>query len=126
MKIRQFKTIIWLLTILSLISIIVASGALAGSLKEKMKARQPKIIALKAKGLIGENNLGYLEYRGAKEPRKELVKADNQDRESVYRAIARQQKTTAENVGRRRAAQIAERAPSGTWLQNIQGEWYRK
>jgi len=123
MKIKQLKTIIPTLIIISL---ILASGSLAGALKEKMKARQPKIIALKAKGLIGENNLGYLEYISEKKPRKELIKADNQDRQTVYNAIAKQQNTTTENVGRRRAAQIAERAPVGTWLQNTQGEWYRK
>ena len=123
MKTRRLQTIIFTLIITSL---ILSSGSLAGSLKEQMRARQPKIIALKADGIIGENNRGYLEYRGAKEPRKGLLEAENQNREVVYRAIAKQQNTNAENVGRRRAAQIAERAPAGTWLQNAKGEWYRK
>lgn len=126
MKTKNFKTLITSLSILSVVSILIAGTALAGSIKERMKARQPQIIALKAAGIIGENNLGYLEYRDATEPHKELIKADNQDRAAVYNAIARQQQTTPENVGRRRAAQIAEIAPTGTWLQNPQGEWYRK
>ena len=123
MKTRRLQTIIFTLIITSL---ILSTGSLAGSLKEKMRARQPKIIALKADGIIGENNRGYLEYRGAKAPRKGTLEAENQDREAVYKAIAKQQSTSAENVGRRCAAQIAERAPSGTWLQNKKGEWYRK
>ena len=123
MKTRRLQTIIFTLIITSL---ILSSGSLAGSLKEQMKARQPKIIALKADGIIGENNRGYLEYRGEKEPRKGLMETENHDREIVYNAIAKQQNTNAENVGRRRAAQIAEKAPAGTWLQNAKGEWYRK
>ena len=123
MKTRRLRTIIFTLIITSL---ILSSGSLAGSLKEKMRARQPKIIALKAEGIIGENKFGYLEYRGEKEPRKGPMEAENHDREIVYNTIARQQNTSAENVGRRRAAQIAERAPIGTWLQNEKGEWYRK
>ena len=123
MKSRRLQTIIFTLIITSL---IISTGSLAGSLKEKMRARQPQIIALKAEGIVGENNLGYLEYRGDKEPKEGYMKAENQDRETVYRAIAKQQNNNVENVGRRRAAQIAERAPVGTWLQNQKGEWYRK
>ena len=123
MKTRYLQTTIFALIITSL---ILVSGSLAGSLKEEMRARQPKIIAMKANGLIGENNRGFVEYRTAKEPRKGLMQAENQNREAVYSAIAKQQRANAENVGRRRAAQIAERAPSGTWLQNQEGDWYRK
>ncbi len=123
MKTRQLQTITFILIFFSL---TLGSNSLAGSLKEKMRARQPKIIDLKAKGTIGENNRGYLEYRDNKEPRKGLLEAENQDRGAVYIAIARQQNTSAEKVGRRRAAQIAERAPAGTWLQNVKGVWYRK
>ncbi len=123
MKTRQLQTILFILIIILL---TLGNNSLAGSLKEKMKARQPQISTLKAKGIIGENNLGYLEYRGQKKPQKELLKAENQDRKTVYIAIARQQNTSTENVGRRRAAQIAKRAPAGTWLQNATGKWYRK
>jgi uncharacterized protein YdbL (DUF1318 family) len=123
MKTRHLQITIFTLIITSL---ILVSGSLAGSLKEEMRARQPKIIKLKADGLIGENNRGYVEYRTAKEPRKGLVQAENQNREVIYRAIAKQQNSNPENVGRRRAAQIAERAPNGTWLQNLKGEWYKK
>ena len=123
MKTRHLQITIFTLIITSL---ILVSGSLAGSLKEEMRARQPKIIKLKVEGLIGENNRGFVEYRTAKEPRKGLVQAENQNRKVVYRAIAKQQNSNAGNVGRRRSAQIADRAPAGTWLQNQDGEWYRK
>ena len=122
MKNRRLQTIIFILIII----LLTLGTSLGGSLKEKIKTRQPQIIALKAKETIGENNRGYLEYRGKKEPTKGLLEEENQDRRTVYTAIAKQQNTSAENVGRRRAAQIAERAPAGTWLQNAKGEWYRK
>ncbi|MCK5539721.1 MAG: YdbL family protein [Deltaproteobacteria bacterium] len=123
MKIRRLQIIIFTLIITSL---LLSTGSLAGSLKEEMRARQPKINKLKADGLIGENNHGYLKYRGNEEPEKRLIDAENQDRDAVYKAIARQQNTDSENVGRRRATQIADRAPAGTWLQNNQDKWYRK
>jgi len=126
MKIKQFNNIAPTMIIISLMALIFASGSLAGSLKERMKARQPQIIALKATRSIAENNLGYLEYRGTTAPGRDLVKAENQDRQAVYNAIARQQNTSAEIVGRRRAAQISARAPVGTWLQNGEGAWFRK
>ena len=123
MKTRHLKITIFTLIITSL---ILVSGSFAGSVKEQMRARQPKLIAMKAERRIGENNRGYVEYRTPKEPRKGLVQAENQNRKEVYRAIAKQQNSNAENVGHRRAAQIAERAPAGTWLQNQKGEWYKK
>ena len=123
MKNRYLQITIFTLIITSL---IIVSSSLAGSLKEQMRARQPKIIALKAKGVIGENNRGYIETRTRKEPQTGLIKAENQNREVIYRAIAKQQNTSPENVGRRRAAQIADRAPNGTWLQNQKGDWYKK
>ncbi len=54
MKTRRLQTIIFTLIITSL---ILSSGSLAGTLKEKekMRARQPKIIALKANGIVGVN-----------------------------------------------------------------------
>ena len=123
MKIKRLQIIIFTLIITLL---LFTTGSLAGSLKDEMRTRQPKINKLKADGLIGENNRGHLEYRGDKEPRKGLVEAENQDRDAVYGAIARQQSTDSNNVGRRRAAQIADRAPTGTWLQDNNGEWYKK
>ncbi len=126
MKIKQFKNIIPALIIISLMTLIFASGSLAGPLKKRMKARLPQIISLKTKEVIGENNLGYLEYRNPQKAHKELIEAENQDRQTIYKKIAQRQNSTAENVGRRRAARITEKAPAGTWLQNSQGEWYKK
>jgi uncharacterized protein YdbL (DUF1318 family) len=91
-------------------------------IKERMKNRLTAINALKADGMVGENKDGYLEFLGEKK-QEDVVKAENEDREKVYRAIAKQQGTTAEVVGKRRALQIAEGANPGEWVQDDNGAW---
>ena len=91
-----------------------------------MLARLPEIKALKDKGLVGENNKGLLEFVGQQKEKQDVVTAENQDRQKVYQAIAKQQGTTAELVGKHRAVQIAAKAQPGTWLQDANGKWYKK
>ncbi len=78
-----------------------------------MKARKPVIEALKAQGIVGENHRGYLEFVGANREKADIINAENNDREQVYTAIAGQQGTTAELVGKRRAVQIKKKAKTG-------------
>ena len=52
--------------------------------------------------------------------------AENVDRKLVYEAIAKKQGTTPEVVGKHRAAQIADKALPGEWLQDANGKWYKK
>lgn len=95
--------------------------------RQRMEQRLGAIDALKAKGLVGENNRGYLESRGAMSaPDGQVMAAENADRSTVYAAIATQQGTTSDQVGRARAKQLAERSTSGVWVQRETGEWYRK
>jgi uncharacterized protein YdbL (DUF1318 family) len=114
---------------LSLVVLFI-SGALAfaGSkeIKARMKARLPVINALKANGIIGENNRGYLEFIGSNKSKADVVNAENNDRRQVYSAIARQQGATVDIVGKRRAKQISERARPGQWIQDERGKWYPK
>jgi uncharacterized protein YdbL (DUF1318 family) len=111
-----------------LLCTVFAAGAFpsAREIRDRMIARLPEIKALKAKGLVGENNKGYLEFVGQQKEKKEVVTAENQDREKVYQAIAKQQGTTVELVGIHRAVQIATKAQPGEWLQDANGKWYRK
>ena len=112
----------------TLLCIVFAAGAFASAkeIRDRMIARLPEIKALKAKGLVGENNKGYLEFVGQQKEKQEIVTAENQDRQKVYKAIAKQQETTAELVGKHRAVQIAAKAQPGTWLQDANGKWYKK
>ena len=114
-------------TILAALAVLLlAQAGLADDIKDRMKARLPVITELKAQGLLGENNKGFLEFRGGQQPKADVVRAENADRAAVYAAIAQRQKTTPEFVGQARAAQIAEKEPAGFWVQDAGGAWKRK
>lgn len=98
----------------------------AQGIKERMIERLPIIKELKNRGIVGEDNRGFLRFIGTAEERKDLVAAENQDRKTVYEAIARQQGTTIDVVEKIRARQIAEKAQPGEWLQDEKGNWYQK
>jgi uncharacterized protein len=95
--------------------------------KARMEQRLGSVNALKDKGLAGETNRGYLEVRGMANGGDQKVIADeNSDRRAVYSEIAKQTGTTADNVGRARAQQIATNAKRGHWIQDPNGEWRQK
>ena len=100
----------------------------AETIKQNMIKRLPRIQELKKDGLIGENQQGYLEAVQSSLPAadKEVIEAENSDRKSVYEAIARQQGTTAELVGKLRAKKIFEQAKSGEFLKQEDGTWKKK
>ncbi len=109
-----------------LISLLFTSSAPAQSIKQRMKSRQPALTQLKARGIIGENNTGYLQYMGENREQLQLVEAENRDRKTVYAKIAAQQGANVIVVGKRRAAKISQISPPGTWLQTPAGEWYKR
>lgn len=96
------------------------------AIKARMKERLPVIMSLKAQGIVGENNRGYLELLKDDPSRADVVEAENRDRRAVYEAIARQENTKLEVVEKHRAAQIERKADSGEWLQDATGKWYQK
>ena len=95
-------------------------------IKARMKQRLPVIIELKEKGIVGENNNGYLEFIGSAKEKTDVINAENRDRKAVYEAIAKQQGPTVEVVGKHRARQIALKAAPGEWLEDADGNWYQK
>ena len=122
----KHKTIIVLLPVFILGILLTNAYSSSKSIKNRMIERLPTIKALKEKGLVGENNKGYLEFVGSKQEKADVVEAENKDRKKVYDAIAKQQGTTVELVGKHRAIQIAKKAPPGELLQDAAGKWYKK
>lgn len=120
------RTLMTTVALLSIAIFIAGLTAYADDIKARMKKRLPVIIELKAKGIVGENNKGYLEFIGNKKANADIVAAENKDRQTVYEAIAKQQSTTAELVGKRRALQIANKASKGEWVQDAGGNWIQK
>lgn len=97
-----------------------------GAVKARMVQRISQIDQLKSSGAVGENNRGFLEVRGGGGDAASVVGAENADREKVYAAIAKQAGSSADQVGRARARQIAAGSASGVWLQREDGNWYKK
>lgn len=96
------------------------------TIKVQMEKRLPFIVELKSKGIIGENNTGYLQYVQANRENEEVVNAENVDRKKVYAIIAKKEGANIGQVGSRRALQIAKKALKGDWLQDQNGKWYQK
>ena len=119
-------TIVAMLLIFILGMMITHVNASSQAIKQRMIKRLPEIKALKDQGIVGENNKGYLEFVGPKKTKADVVKAENNDRKQVYQAIAKQQGTTVELVGKHRAVQIANKARPKDWLQDANGKWYQK
>lgn len=125
--------IISLSLLISLLAFAFAGAGMAEgasdvrSAMERMKERLPVVDSLKEAGAVGETAAGYLEARTELLPRQRTVlEAENEDREVVYGAVARQTGQTIGEVGRQRALRIAEQAAPGVWLQRPSGEWFRK
>lgn len=125
MTMRRTRTW-WLAAGIAALVGLVAVSAFGDEIQDRMISRLPKIIELKAAGIIGETNQGFLAFVGGQQKEKALVDAENQDRLAAYQRIAREKGTTAQLVGQRRALQIADMAKPGEWLQNKSGKWYRK
>ncbi len=106
--------------------VLTGTGSFAGDIKARMRARIPAIDALKVQGIIGEDNRGFLSFVGERRAEETVVAAENKDRDTIYRGIARQTETSADVVGNLRAIQIAQKGKSGHWFQDPDGRWYKK
>jgi uncharacterized protein YdbL (DUF1318 family) len=120
------KNVLWAMALCLVFSLLSGSAMAADSIKGRMLSRVPELNTLKAKGVIGENNNGYLEFVGGQQEKASVLESENSDRRQVYEEIAKQQGTSANRVGQRRALQIAESADSGSWLQAADGSWRKK
>ena len=99
----------------------------AEAIRDRMTSRLPAILDLKARGVIGENSQGFLEFVGQAMSGKDVVDAENKDRLAVYEAIGKDNGRTARDVGERRAIQnAADVAKAGDWLKSADGKWYQK
>lgn len=100
----------------------------AATIKQNMINRLPAIAALKNKGVIGEDNCGFLAAVSGKldEADQAVVNAENADRKVVYEAIAQKTGATVELVGKQRAKQIAAQAAEGEFIMDENGAWTKK
>ena len=106
--------------------LLATTVAWAGGIKERMTQRLPVIEGLKAQGVVGENNQGYLGFVSSNRTKQDVVAAENQDRKTIYAHIAKQQNVSVELVQSRRAKALADRAKPGHYIQNASGAWIKK
>ncbi len=126
---RKYSIFYAIIALFTLLIFSVEGNCFAGAsdIKARMMQRKPTIDKLKSESLVGENNKGYLEFiPGAAKKEAGTLSAENNDRESVYNAIAQKEGSTEQYVGERRAVQIGQKASPGSWLQDSSGKWYRK
>ena len=95
--------------------------------RARIDQRVPQVDSLKKGGVVGENNRGFLEVRGAGSREADtLVGEENKDREIVYAALAKQTGASPEHVGKARARYILQHSISGVWIQTESGQWKQK
>lgn len=122
----NYKKIL-VVNVLVLLGLLITIGTCtADGIKERMKQRLPAIVALKAQGIVGENNQGYLAFVTEQTSQKALVSDENKDRKTIYTHIAKQQNTSLDLVEKRRAITLAQRAIPGEFFQNADGTWIKK
>jgi uncharacterized protein YdbL (DUF1318 family) len=114
------------LSLLLLLCVLISASTAFAGVKERMKERLPAIADLKSKGIIGENNSGYLGYVTSNRVNEALIAAENKDRKSIYAYFAKQQNTTLEKVELIQAKRKAERAKPGEFIQTPDGKWVKK
>ena len=90
------------------------------------KSRFAELKTMKAQGVVGENNRGYVQVLGGGADVKALVAAENKDRRQVYEAIVQQNKLgpaalpTVEAVF---ARVQRDKADPGDKVQDVSGSW---
>lgn len=102
--------------------LLMATTTWAGVTNEQLAI----VKGLKRKGLVGEDNRGFLAYVTEQQVAVEVVDAVNAERLKAYQKIAREQQVEVAQVGRSRAGQLAAEAAAGEWIQEANGKWRKK
>jgi uncharacterized protein YdbL (DUF1318 family) len=133
----------WQLASLSLVSDVHAqeadinvSNPAIRAIKDSIKARSQAIKPFMDRGNIGIAADGLLAIRGTdglnlkeRAETKQLVDAENRDRENLYAEIAKANNISKESIPRIKAIfarSWLDQAQSGWWIQDGQGNWKKK
>ena len=108
------------------LSIMVALPVAAAAALFPVAAGAQSLNALRASGAVGEGYDGLARVRRAGGGAQSVVDAVNAKRRAIYAERAKEQGTTADQVGRVYARQILAKAPAGTWFLKESGQWVRK
>ncbi len=97
------------------------------TIQSRMIERVSAVDALKKKGLLGEDNKGFLQQRGMLKPDEvKIMSAENTDRKALYGIVASRLGLTISVVGEGRAESLRNASAPGVWLQAPDNTWYKK
>lgn len=90
--------------------------------------RFEKLRELKARGIVGENNQGYVEVLADEPDAQSIIEAENRDRQVVYTTVEKQNNlTNAMATIEKVFAQVQrEKAQPGDKIQDENGQWLTK
>ena len=110
----------------ALLFLSLGAQAMANDLKARFLERKPLLNSLKDRGMVGENNRGFLEFVGGSREGQNVVQEENADRAKVYQQIAGETGANPDQVGMQRARKIAEIEGGGHFVQDAGGNWIKK
>jgi len=93
---------------------------------ESMKARVPKVVELKEKGLVGEQPDGLLGVVSANADAQSVVDAENRDRMDEYRKRAKSQGQPVETLMKVLGEAKVRQEKPGRFVKNASGGWTKK
>lgn len=95
---------------------------------EARRGRYDQLAALKAKGVVGENDRGYLQALVSDPEVESVVAAENTDRKLVYKTIAEQNNLAGEmaTIEKVFAEVQHDKARPGDKIQKADGRWVAK
>ncbi len=93
---------------------------------ESMKARVPKLVALKDAGLVGEKRDGMVGVVKSGADAASVVAAENKDRLEVYQARAKESGVALPAFMKVMGEERTKRESSGRFIQNDRGDWTKK
>lgn len=99
-------------------------GQDATSAAYRRRDRRAELTSLEVKGILGESRSALVVARGAADARAQsLMNEENSDRMIIYRAIAKKNGSSVEDVQKVYAERIREGFAAGTPVQNPDGSW---
>ncbi len=110
------------------ISYAYAQEGLGAEVEEaamRRKGRYSQIAAAESRGAVGEDRFGMVQVRNGDSNLQGMVSQENQDRMTIYRAVARKNGASLEEVQRLYAKRLQSDAPAGTPIE-LEGGWVIK
>ena len=93
----------------------------------RRRDRKTQVQSLLGQGIAGETRTGLLSVRSSTDnANQDLINAENADRMTIYKSLAQKNGTPTEEIQKVYATRLANDAPSGSQVENQEGQWQTK